>query len=135
MLNYLTEYQTTLAALVAAGGLMLVQLLVADVAGILARHKPGTPIPADSARFHFRASRAHANTNESVAVFIVLVMAGIFAAANPYWLGLLAWSYVACRAGHMLAYYANYPLARSTVFGLSLVALLGLLVVCISALR
>lgn len=129
-----TQYHATLAAMIAIGALMLLQLIVADLAAIRAKHKAGTPIPPDFSKFYFRAARAHANTNESVAVFLALTVAGLFAAASPYWLGLFAWAYVACRVAHMVAYYANQKLARSTSFGLSLLMLLGLLVVSASAL-
>lgn len=80
--------------------------------------------------FHFRAARAHANTNESVAAFIALAVAGILASASPIGLNSLAWLYVACRMAHMLSYYANQKLARSAAFGVSLVVLVGMLMVC-----
>ena len=123
-----SQYQATLIALVAIAGLVLLQLIVADLAAIRAKHKAGIPIPPDFSRFYFRAARAHANTNESVAVFVVLALVGPILAVNPLWLGLLSWSYIACRVAHMLAYYANKKLARSIAFGLSLVALLGMFI-------
>jgi len=123
-------YHATIAALIAAGLLVLLQLIVADIAAIRARHTAGTPVPADFSRFYFRASRAHANTNESVAAFIAFALAGLFLSANALWLGILSWSYIACRVAHMLAYYANWKTARSTAFGLSLLALLGMLALC-----
>lgn len=134
MLVAFTEYHATLAALVATGALVVLQLLVADVAAIRAKHQAGTPIPPDFTRFYFRAARAHANTNESVAVFIALAVAGVLLAAAAMWLNALSWAYVACRVAHMLCYYMNKGLARSTAFGLSLVALLGMLVLCLLAL-
>jgi hypothetical protein len=76
-----SEYNTTIAALVAVGGLLLIQLIVADISAIRAKHRAGTPIPPDFSRFYFRAARAHANTNESVAVFIALAIAGVLLGA------------------------------------------------------
>jgi len=130
-----TEYVSTFAALLAIGVLILLQLVVADIAAILAKHESGTPISPDFSRFYFRAARAHANTNESVAVFIAAVVVGVLASASSYWLGVSAWAYVGCRAVHMAAYYANKKLPRSAAFGLSLVALLAMLGVIGSALH
>ena len=130
----LPEYHGTIAALIAIGGLVLSQLIVADVAAIRAKHKAGTPIPPDFTRFYFRAARAHANTNESVAVFISLAAAGILLSASPTWLNALSWAYVACRLAHMVSYYANKKFARSVAFGLSLAVLLGMLVLSIQVL-
>jgi len=129
-----TEYQTTIAALVVAGGLVLLQLIVADLTAIRAKHRAGTPIPPDFSRFYFRAARAHANTNESVAVFIALAVAGVLVGAAPGWLNVLSIAYIAARVAHMLAYYSNQKAARSTAFGISLVVLLGMFVVCVLAL-
>jgi uncharacterized MAPEG superfamily protein len=125
----LEPYYATLLAMLTTGGLLLVQILVVDVAGIRARHKPGMPVDPDPANFLFRATRAHANTNESVAAFILLSLAGLLLATAPAWLNSLAWAYVAGRAGHMLCYYADLRAARSTFFGVGLAALLGMLAV------
>ena len=133
MPEWIAPYAATVYAIGATGGLLLIQILVADFAGIRARHEPGTPIAADHGDFLFRASRAHANTNESIAVFLLLALFGIFAAAPTSWLGALAWGYVAGRAGHMLCYYLDLRLARSLSFGVSLLALLGMLGVGIAA--
>jgi uncharacterized MAPEG superfamily protein len=129
MANIQTHYTATLGALLAVGGLLLLQLIVADLAAIRAGHKAGTPIPADFSRFYFRAARAHANTNESIAAFLALALAALFLSATAAWLNALCWAYVGCRVAHMLAYYMNMKLARSTAFGLSLVVLLGMLIV------
>ncbi len=133
MSEWLSLYEATVFALGATAGLLLIQILVADVAGIRARHEPGTPIAADHGSFLFRASRAHANTNESVAVFALLAVFGIFAGATATWLNALAWGYVAGRAGHMLCYYLDQRLARSAFFVVSLLALVGMLIVGIAA--
>lgn len=119
-------YSPTLWALGAAGALLLVQLIVADLVAIRSSHKAGTPIPPDTSKFLFRAARAHANTNESIAAFTLFAVAGILSAAPAVWLNALAWAYLACRLAHMLAYYANRKVARSTAFGISLLVLLGM---------
>ena len=74
----LHAYSPTIVAVGLAGGLLLLQLIVADLSAIRAGHKAGTPIPVDFSRFHFRAARAHTNTNESLAGFGLLAIAGVF---------------------------------------------------------
>ena len=117
----------------ATGGLLLIQLLVLDVAGLKARHRPGTPVEPDHGNFLFRASRAHGNTNESIAAFILLGLFGVLSAAPAGWLNTLSWVYVLARIAHMLCYYANVQLLRSLSFGVGLAALLGMLVVGVLA--
>lgn len=129
MHQWLAPYSLTVYAMLATAFLFLVQLLVLDVAGIVAKHIPGTPVQADHSRFLFRVTRTHANTNESVAVFILLAVVAIFTAATPAWVNACAWLYVVARLGHMLCYYADLRAARSVAFALSLMALLSLLVV------
>lgn len=132
-MDVMPAYYPTLWAMGAAGALLLVQLLIADLAGIKARHKPGTPIPVDVSTFLFRAARAHANTNESISAFGLFAVTGILSGAAPFWLNGFAWGYVVCRIGHMGFYYANQSLLRSTVFGISLVALAGMFITTVVA--
>ena len=112
-----------------SGALLLVQLVVVDLAGIKAGHRPGSPVDPDYTNFHFRATRAHANTNESIAAFILLALFGLFSAASPHWLNALSWVYVTARAAHMGFYYAGLSLPRSIAFGASLLALFSMLIV------
>lgn len=121
------SYAPTILAMACAGGLLLLQLIIADLVAIRAGHRAGTPIPVDFRSFLFRAARAHANTNESVAAFALLAVSGMAAGAHPLALNALTWSYLACRLGHMVAYYMNRKAPRSAAFGLSLLALLGML--------
>jgi uncharacterized MAPEG superfamily protein len=127
--EFLLPYAGVVAAFGATGALMLLQILVVDFAGIRAKHVPGTPVPADHSLFLFRAVRAHANTNEGVAAFVLLALFGIFSAANAQWLNGLAWTYVGARIAHMLCYYADQRLLRSIAFGIALLALLAMAVV------
>ena len=133
MQEWLVPYMFTVWALGMSGALLLIQLLVVDLAGIKARHRPGTPVEADHGDFLFRATRAHANTNESIAAFILLVLFGVLSAASPIWLNALSWVYVVARVAHMVCYYAGFQLPRSVAFGVGLVALFGMLVVDVSA--
>jgi uncharacterized MAPEG superfamily protein len=127
-MNFTALYGPTILGMALAGFLLLLQLIVADVAAIRAGNKPGHPIPADSSAFIFRSARAHANTNESIAAFMLFAVAGMLASASPYWLNILSLAYLGCRAGHMAAYYAGLNLVRSIFFGVSLLVLLGMFV-------
>lgn len=119
-------YALTLSAMVAAGFLFLVQLVIADITAIRAGHKAGFPIPANSDSFLFRAARSHANTGESIPAFALFAVAGVMAAADAAWLGGFAWGWVGCRVLHMAFYYGNQKLLRSTAFGVSLIMLIGM---------
>lgn len=133
MQPWLAPYGATITALGAAAALSILQLVVADVAGVRAGHVPGTPVDARHDLFLFRAVRAHANTNETIAAFILLCLFGILGGADAAWLGGLAWTYVAARVTHMLCYYADLRLPRSASFGVALLALLGMLLIGFAA--
>lgn len=133
MREWLVPYAPTVWAMGMSGALLLIQLLVVDLAGIKARHRPGTPVEADHGEFLFRATRAHANTNESIAAFTLLALFCVLSAASPGWLNALSWVYVAARVAHMVCYYAGFQLPRSVAFGVGLVALFGMLVVGVAA--
>jgi uncharacterized MAPEG superfamily protein len=133
MENVLNDYIPAVASIGVIGGLLLLQLLVADVIGILKKHVPGTPVPADHQSLLFRAHRAHANTNESVAAFLALTLFALAVSATPSWLNTLCLAYVVGRVGHMACYYANLKLLRSIFFALGTLALIGILVIAIAA--
>lgn len=128
MQDWLLPYGTTIAAMGVMGGLLLVQLIVLDVAGIRAGHVPGAAVTGGHDDFLFRATRAFANTNETLAVFVLLALFGIFRNAAPGWLNACALAYVAARAAHMLCYYADLRLLRSAAFVVALLALATMLV-------
>jgi uncharacterized MAPEG superfamily protein len=128
VLEPLTAYSPVVWAFGVVGLLLLMQLLVADIAGVRAGHVPGSPVPADHGSFLFRAVRAHANTNETIAAFILLALFGIFRGASAEWLNGLAWLYVGARVAHMACYYADVRIMRSVAFVLAFAALLGMLI-------
>lgn len=114
------DYHWTLAAVALTGIMMLVQALVADVAGMKAGHRAGHPVAPNRDDFHFRATRALANTNETVAVFLSLALAGVLLGADSGILNAGAVLYLVGRLAHMAMYYANLAPARSIAFGISL---------------
>jgi uncharacterized MAPEG superfamily protein len=128
-MEFLLPYHTAGVALGAAGGLLVLQLLVADIAGIKAGHTPGMPIAADHNSFLFRATRALANMNESIAIFIIFAVVGMLSGADPVWLGRWALVYVAARSAYMLCYWFNIKTMRSVCFAAAFVGLLGMGVV------
>lgn len=135
MTEFLVPYGSALTAWVVLGGLCLVQALVADVVAIRAGHVPGMPITTGHGDLLFRATRAQANTNENLPVFLLLSVAAMLLGAGAVWTNRLVWTFVLARAAHMLAYYADLRPVRSAIFGISTVALIGLLIVCFGALR
>lgn len=134
MPDFVTPYSSAVVGFVVLGALVLVQMLVLDVAGIRAGHVPGMPVTSGHDDFLFRASRAHANTNESLATFVLLGVTAILAGANPWWTNVLVGVFVASRAGHMLAYYADLRPLRSAAFGVGFLALIGLAAYAVAAL-
>ena len=134
MPDFLVPYASTLAAFVCLGGIFLLQVLVSDVIAIRAGHVPGTPTAGGHGDLLFRTTRALANTNENLAIFILLSLSAVLLGASATWTNRLAWTFVLARAGHMLAYYADQRALRSAIFTLGVVALLGLLVVSVAAL-
>ena len=135
MLELNPDYLPSIWAMLATGVLVWLQLLIADLSALKTSHTPGTPIEPNPKKFVFRAARAHANTNESIACFILFILVGILGNADSLWLNSFAWLYVSSRIGHMGFYYLHKPALRSLSFGISLAALLGLLVIGMLALR
>ena len=129
-MEFLFPYNSALTACVVLAGLMFMQVLIADFAGIKAKHVPGMPVSEGHGSFLFRATRALANTNETLGLFLLLLVAALFLRADATWVNGLVWTYVAARAAHMACYYARWGLPRSVAFGLGLLAQFGLLVVC-----
>lgn len=128
MESILSSYSPTVVALGVTSGLCLLQLLVFDATAILSRHQPGMPIEPDPSRFIFRASRAFANTNETLAVFLLLVLFGLFSGAAAGAFNLFSWVYVAGRTAHMVLYWADLRVMRSAAFVVSMIGLVGLFV-------
>lgn len=130
MIEYLLPYESLLTASVVLAALILVQTLVQDFAGIKAKHVPGMPVTTGHSDFHFRAVRAHANTNEQLPVWILLVVLAVLLGADAKWAATAAWTFTLARLGHMTFYYLDQRLARSAAFGLGLLAQFALLVIC-----
>ncbi len=123
----LSSYELTTYSLGALALLMLVQMTVADVIGIRAKQIPGTPPEQNHENPLFRASRTVANTNESIGVYLVVILFCIFSGADATYTGYLSWTFVIGRVIYAVCYYTNQQTLRSTVFGISLLALVGLL--------
>ena len=127
-MELLLPYKTTLLVAGLAGVLLFIQILIADLTAIKQKHTPGYPIAPNHQDFLFRAARAHANTNESIAIFCLFAFFAVLSSAEPALLNGSAVLYFAGRLGHMFAYYAQVSLVRSVAFGVSLAGLAGMFV-------
>ena len=134
MPEFLMPYGSSFAAWLIVGGAFLIQTLVADLAAVRAHHTPGMPVASGHDDFLFRATRAHANSNESLAAFVVLSLAAMLLGASPGWTNGLAWGFALARVGHMIAYYADQRLLRGIAFAVGFGCLVGLVVVGLIAL-
>ena len=127
-------YLCALAAAVTLAFLILIQFVVVDVVGMRSKQVPGMPVTGGHESFHFRAVRAHANTYENLGLFLLVFFCALLLGADPGWTAIAAWTFTAARAAHMFCYYADWRMARSTAFGLGLLAQVALLVLCVMAL-
>ncbi len=127
----MASYGMTVHALGAMAALMLVQLAVLDLTAVRSGKVPGADVPANHEDFLFRASRALGNTNESIAVFVLLVLYGVLSGAAPGALGAAAWCYVAARVGHSLCYWLRLAIPRSICFAAAMLSLVALLVIAL----
>jgi uncharacterized MAPEG superfamily protein len=134
MTEMFATYYGVASAYAALATLMLVQVLVSDAALVKAGHVPGTPVTGAHESFLFRATRAHANTNENLGLFLLGSLAATSSGASPQWCGLLAWGFAVSRGVHMIAYYADLRLLRSAAFGVGLLCSGGLITLSIIAL-
>ena len=125
----LASYESTVLSWGALALLLLIQITVVDIVSLRARHVPGTPVEANHDNLLFRVSRTVANTNESIAAYLVLVLFCIFSGADAAYTGYLSWTYVLGRAAYAVCYYLNLQLPRSACFGVTLLAMVGLLVI------
>ncbi|MBL4672976.1 MAG: MAPEG family protein [Arenicella sp.] len=125
-------YESTILALGSMALLMLVQLLIADVVSIKFKHLPGSSVPTDHNSLLFRSTRTAANTNESIAIFVLAILFCIFSNASPNFTAYAAWGFVGARLTYAGFYYSNRPLLRSLTFVISLLFLLALLLIGLS---
>ena len=125
---FIEPYEITVIVLGLTGLIMFVQLLVADVIGIRLGHTPGVAVEQSHNSSLFRASRAIANSNESVGILVLFVLFALFSRAEPSWLNTSAIVYFAGRVAHMVFYYSNLKLMRSVAFGVACLGLLGIFV-------
>ncbi|UTV26454.1 MAPEG family protein [Photobacterium atrarenae] len=122
---YLVDYQITVMVVGFVGLLMFIQLLMADVIALKQKHVPGYPVEHNHDHLLFRATRAHLNMNESVAIFITFVIFALLSQASPNVVNMSALVYLVSRIAHMTFYYLDIKLARSIAFGLSLFSLVA----------
>lgn len=127
-MNIFEAYKITILISGLTGLLLLIQIIIADILAIKTKHTPGYPISPNHNNFLFRAARAHNNTNESIAIFALFTLFGILSESNPSYLNAFSVVYFVSRFMHMICYYANFKLARSISFPLSLAGLMGMFI-------
>lgn len=120
-------YEALLSAGLGVAIWAFVQLLIADVIGLRRGHIPGHAVACGHDDALFRAVRAVANLNESLAIFVLALVIALGVGADPWWSAACAWVYLAGRIGHGICYYSDWRMARSLAFGISLLGLVGLL--------
>lgn len=123
MPDFLAPYSSVVSALGVFGCLYLIQLVIADAVAIRSGHTPGTPVSGAHDDPLFRATRAHANTTESVGAAILIASFAVLSGADPSWTTMAVWTFVGARVVHMLAYYFDQRLLRSAAFGFATTAL------------
>jgi len=128
-LEIISSHTYTVYAIGSLAFLMLVQLLIADFVGIRAKHIPGSIIPSDHSNFLFRASRVVANTNESIAIYILATIFCVLSNASPEATAFTAWAFVFARLCYAVCYYSDLRIMRSVIFGLSLLTIVAQLVI------
>jgi len=124
MTEIVAHYHALLMVSVCLVGLMFIQLLTVDVAGLVTKHIPGTAVPQNHASFLFRANRAFANTNESIALYVLLLVLLIFTGSDPLLSGYAAMTFLGGRVLHSICYWFDLRIARSITFVVILAGLL-----------
>jgi len=132
-MEYFNEYRTAILTIGSVGLLMFIQIVIADMVGIVKKHIPGYPIEHNHKQFLFRATRVYLNTNESVSIFILFVCFAILSSADPDTVNISALGYLGSRVAHMCCYYFNVQIARSAAFVVSLVSLMALFITGINS--
>ncbi len=127
-MSILENYSVLISAIGALTLIQIIQLIVADVIGILSKHTSGAIVEANHDDLLFRASRVFANTNETIPVFILASLFSVLVNASPEVIGITAWVYVIARVIYAFCYYANLKTMRSIVFGISLLGLIVLFI-------
>ncbi|MDZ7784233.1 MAG: MAPEG family protein [Halioglobus sp.] len=128
-MEFIEPYRITVLVLGLSGIAFLVQLAIADIAAVKARHTPGFAIEQNHDSFLFRSHRAFANSNESASILILVSLFSIFSSADAAWLNGFAIVYLAGRIAHMTFYYCNLKVLRSSAFAIIFIALLGMFLV------
>lgn len=122
-------YAGVVIAAFLVGVLAILSILVLDAILIKKRHVPGVPVEGSHSDLAFRASRVIGNLNESIAAFVVLVLAAVWLNASPAWVNGMALLYAVSRWLYAFAYYFNFKRSRSIIFGFAIGALIILAVV------
>ncbi|GEM_PF-566744 len=125
--EWVQPYSITLVVLTTLAALMFIQVLVADVAMIRSKHLPGHPVKADHNNFLFRATRAQANTSETVLIYVICALLCMVLSVKPGYANAFSVVYIVGRLGHMLCYYFDFRAFRSLSFAVSMLGIASML--------
>lgn len=120
----IAAYTWTIFALVGIAVLTVVQLLIADLARLRNKVRPGMPIEADPEKFVFRAHRAHRNSVENLGPFVLLALLALAVQAPARWTNAAAVLFVSARVLHMGFYYLDQRRLRPAAFAMGVIATL-----------
>ncbi len=118
-----TTYSSVLTGWVVVALMYIAQALVADLTAMRMKHTPGMPVESGHDDPLFRTARAQANTNENLPLFILVTGAAMLLGNSAGMTANCTWVFVAGRAIHMLAYYADLRPIRSVGFVIGFVAM------------
>ncbi len=94
--------------------LCLIPIVLANVVGPMKGIAKAVGGPVTDARDDnalFRVDRTHANSVESIPIFVLAAILGMFAGISAWWLGLLVWVFMAARIAYSVVYLRGGPLA------------------------
>ncbi len=116
-------YSSVLTGWVVIALMYIAQALVADLTAMRMKHTPGMPVESGHDDPLFRTTRAQANTNENLPLFVLVTGAAMLLGNSAGMTANCTWAFVAGRAIHMLAYYADLRPIRSVGFVIGFVAM------------
>ncbi len=121
--------------------LCLIPIILANIVGPMkgmAKTIGGPVADARDDNALYRVDRTHANSVESIPIFVLAAVLGMLAGIGAWWLGLLVWFYLAARIAYAVIYIRGGALAmggslRTLVHVAGSIATIGLVVATILA--
>ncbi len=93
----------------------LIPIILANIVGPLKGKAQLTGGPVADARDEnplFRVDRTHANSVESIPIFVLIAILAMLVGIGAWWLGLFVWVFLAARIAYAIIYVRGGPLGR-----------------------